>query len=577
MKLENFKILHEDEKSYHLGHPNGKKLIVEKEKLHPKAHEAIQTLACGGKVQKFADGSTEGPIESYQEDQPKAIAPGVNINYEQNPIASYGSPVKVGTEIGEYNPETHRINREPFKGYETPLPDFLKHYEEPKTNVSTEPQDQTSVDVNEFNPDNQSQNVTPQNQPQGQYQNLYPSMSKAYEAQKGAIYGMGEIGRKQGEEEAGIWQGVQQENTQKPSIEDIQNNWNQSHLEAQKAFAEKRLDPNRYFHEMSTAGKISTSIGLILGGMGAGLTHGPNMAMQIMNNAIDRDIEAQKNDQAKAHTLWSMNRAKYQDDMAATIASKSQMLNAAKFKLLESAANAKSGMAKYQAQLQAAGIDQQQAQFGAMMGLNAGLHLRAGTGTEEEFNQNMMAASQFAPEMQKDAQAKYIPGVGVAKIPVTEDNRKGLLKLSQYENLLLEADKFQKEMGGEPAISPQNRGRAKVLANSLVLMGNDVTGLNRMTGVEHNDLNDMAGDIGQMNLGGVRAKLHELLKITRMKRAGEMQTLGVTPFRGIQTNAPSQGGYTTPQEAPIPKEGDIYGNGNQKIIFKGGKWSHYNG
>lgn len=55
-----------------------------------------------------------------------------------------------------------------------------------------------------------------------------------------------------------------------------------------------KLDPDRYWASMSTGGKISSAIGMILGGLGAGLSHGPNLAMAVIDKAIDRDIDAQK-------------------------------------------------------------------------------------------------------------------------------------------------------------------------------------------------------------------------------------------------------------------------------------------
>lgn len=54
------------------------------------------------------------------------------------------------------------------------------------------------------------------------------------------------------------------------------------------------VNPNAYWQNLGTAGKISSSIGLILGGIGAGLTKGPNYAFESIQKAIQNDIEAQK-------------------------------------------------------------------------------------------------------------------------------------------------------------------------------------------------------------------------------------------------------------------------------------------
>jgi hypothetical protein len=53
------------------------------------------------------------------------------------------------------------------------------------------------------------------------------------------------------------------------------------------------IDPGRLWASKSTAGKISTIIGLALGAIGAG-ADGQNRAAQMLDNAVTRDLEAQK-------------------------------------------------------------------------------------------------------------------------------------------------------------------------------------------------------------------------------------------------------------------------------------------
>jgi len=54
------------------------------------------------------------------------------------------------------------------------------------------------------------------------------------------------------------------------------------------------IDPNHFHDSMSTGQKIRTAIGMLLGGMGSGITHTENPVMKWMNQQVDRDIEAQK-------------------------------------------------------------------------------------------------------------------------------------------------------------------------------------------------------------------------------------------------------------------------------------------
>lgn len=75
----------------------------------------------------------------------------------------------------------------------------------------------------------------------------------------------------------------------------------------QKDLANQVIDPNKYLHDMSTGGKIATAIGLILGGIGGGLTHQENPALKFLNAQIDRDIKGQEMDLGRKHNLLSAN------------------------------------------------------------------------------------------------------------------------------------------------------------------------------------------------------------------------------------------------------------------------------
>lgn len=126
-------------------------------------------------------------------------------------------------------------------------------------------------------------------------------------------------------------------------------------------FASKKIDPDRYLHNMSTGSKIAAGIGMLLSGIGSGITGQPNVAMAQINRAIDNDIEAQKNDQSKAMNLWKMNREATNDEMQAHLATRNQMLNIVKAKMMAAQAGAQSAMAKARIAPIIGQIDQQMA------------------------------------------------------------------------------------------------------------------------------------------------------------------------------------------------------------------------
>lgn len=64
---------------------------------------------------------------------------------------------------------------------------------------------------------------------------------------------------------------------------------------AMEMAAEKsQIDPDLYLKRLGVSGRLLSSIGIILSGAGAGLSGQPNMAMQVFQKNIDRDIAAQQ-------------------------------------------------------------------------------------------------------------------------------------------------------------------------------------------------------------------------------------------------------------------------------------------
>ena len=73
-----------------------------------------------------------------------------------------------------------------------------------------------------------------------------------------------------------------------------------------QAVQDGKINPNAYMESLSPGGKAMTAIGLILGGIGGGMTHQGNPALEFLNKQIDRDIEGQKSDLGRKVTLFSM-------------------------------------------------------------------------------------------------------------------------------------------------------------------------------------------------------------------------------------------------------------------------------
>ena len=66
--------------------------------------------------------------------------------------------------------------------------------------------------------------------------------------------------------------------------------------------------------EKSTLGKVGQLFGLLVAGAGAGLTHQPNAVLQMMDNQIKNDLEAQKQSKSDATNYLRLNQQRLLND-----------------------------------------------------------------------------------------------------------------------------------------------------------------------------------------------------------------------------------------------------------------------
>lgn len=118
------------------------------------------------------------------------------------------------------------------------------------------------------------------------------------------------------------------------TIYDIQNN---------------HIDPNHYLENQSTPQKISTFIGLVLGGIGGAITHQGNPALAFLNAQIDRDINAQKVNMDKQQTVLGAYFRQTGNLMAAADMARATNMGVYSAQLAEAAAKAQNPMAKARA------------------------------------------------------------------------------------------------------------------------------------------------------------------------------------------------------------------------------------
>jgi hypothetical protein len=331
MDLNSFHLLKEDHDSYHIAHPKGKSLVIAKKGLHQKAHDVIsrlprQALEEGGAVE------SETPEEAAPEQAP-AQQP-TDQQWPQMDIPSFLKP----------NPAA----------VQTPI---------------TGDQAEGKVESSEPTP--------------GMIGEKAGSVQQALEAQKESIADIGQAKSKESAANAAALKKLNEDIGKQKTPAQKFADYTNSTKKLEDAYRNKIIDPDRFYKNMDVPTKIAAGIGMILSGIGSGLTGQPNMALQMIQRQVDQDIEAQKADKEGALNLYRMNRERMQDDQAADLATKNQIYAGVKYKMEENAARMGTTMALAQAKQQGALIDQQIAQNNYQMALiNKGM----GVGTPGQFS-----------------------------------------------------------------------------------------------------------------------------------------------------------------------------------------------
>ena len=85
---------------------------------------------------------------------------------------------------------------------------------------------------------------------------------------------------------------------------------NNHDLEFQQDLAKGTIKPETYqdlYDKKDTTGKIGTLFGLMLSGMGSGLSGQPNAVMDMMNKELDRDLDAQKHSNTNTQNWYNLS------------------------------------------------------------------------------------------------------------------------------------------------------------------------------------------------------------------------------------------------------------------------------
>lgn len=224
-----------------------------------------------------------------------------------------------------------------------------------------------------------------------------------------------------------------------------------------------KIDPKHFWNSKDTMGKIGTVLGLMIGGIG-----GPNNDVsRFIDQQISQDIDAQKANLDNKRSVLGALRDQFQDIKSASdfhrVILNDQVAHAidlASAKASSPAALAALQMKKGQL-LRESGV--LMAQIGAQQTLNTpGVSPGA---AEKALNTLRM----MDPAKAKEAQERYVPGVGVASVPVSEATRNTLVARKLLNDNLGKLIELSNKFGGslQGITDPRIRSEAEALTRQV--------------------------------------------------------------------------------------------------------------
>ena len=369
MDVSKFKKVSSDDKKTVLKHPRGHQIVIDHRAVSPGMRKQLHGLPAA----EFADG---GEVSDDRSASAKKL--GIkdedlkNIDQYDIPDAQR-SPASAD---GESHPILGMLPNFMFEGGQNPYSDSAPPAAQAAVPAPA-PQQQVGPAPASIAPGGLQQATAPQDIMGIGMDQYQQNMMHGIGEQKAGISqeaaAQAQLGQQQMAAEQEQQKFMQQANQEyQKHFQDLTNEYKN----VQHDYEQQHINPNHYLENMSAGKKVATAIGLILGGMGGGLTGQGNPAERFLQEQIQRDVEGQKANLGKTENLLSMNLRQFgnlhdatQMTMAMQNGIYSSKLRQAAAQAMDPQAKARALQAAGQLDLQAAPILQSIAQRKAMTGM----------------------------------------------------------------------------------------------------------------------------------------------------------------------------------------------------------------
>lgn len=471
LNLSKFKKISDDKHSAVLKHPAGHSIRVAKKSLSPKMQAELESIPVhleGGGMAKEENQSIDPSIGQGQMAQAQPAVNIINVGQPQQQPATppmFGLPhsaQEFGQRLGQgvsggikaYGSALGMIASPIVNAGKGLIQGLAGNEAQAAPEMPQAPQIQNASLEQPQN----LQMAAPQapaapvdQDPYGNQAYLNSYTQGLSEQKRGLMGESAALGQKGQAEATAYQQGTQQLQAKLNDFEQEKTNLFKERENLQADLKNGHIDPNRFLNNMSLGKKLSTSVGLILGGMGAG-SSGANPVFEHLQGQINRDIEAQRAELGKKQSLLDINFKQFGNLKDATQMTQLMMMDMVKNNIAEAGAKSQDPLAKARAQqaigqidTQAAPIMSQIAMRRTMMGaMNSG----EGPGANDKTAQLISVLRMTNPELAKSYESRFIPTVGLAQVPVPDKVREELVSRHNLDGAIADLRKFSEDHQG---------------------------------------------------------------------------------------------------------------------------------
>lgn len=253
------------------------------------------------------------------------------------------------------------------------------------------------------------------------------------------------------------------------------------------------IQPKTYkdlFAKKSTLGKIGTIFGLMLSGMGSGLSHQPDALLEMMNKEIKNDLDAQYKTQdnklnwARLNQQSLMNQAQIKSldsetKLRAYTMAQMQMNRAALHHLVTQTqqlplgspqrAHAEQTLAMLSQGVQSENFNLADRAAAASSYYNTMFGNQAGGDQDDQIAHRIQSLRVINPKMAESLEKRYVPGIGVSSVEVPDKVRGELAARQDLQNQVHNLRIWAQENAGtlNPAKIQEGRTLAKLVQDKV--------------------------------------------------------------------------------------------------------------